>query len=166
MTVIRDMTQADLDAASLLAEQLVQLHHGWDRTRFFITADVAKGYRWWFEKNLGDREVLLLVAELEGQVAGYLYGSLEDRDWAKLLDAHGAIHDVFVAPPFRKRGIARALMDAARDRFHALGARQLVLYSAAANQEGQALFRSLGYRPTMVEMTLDLEGPGGKQRRP
>jgi ribosomal protein S18 acetylase RimI-like enzyme len=165
MTVIRDMTKADLDAAALLAEQLVKLHHDWDRTRFFITPDIAKGYRWWFEKNLSEKEVLLLVAELDGQLAGYLYGSLEDRDWAKLLDAHGAIHDVFVAPNFRKRGVAHALMDAARDRFHALGAKQVVLYSAAANQEGQALFRSLGYRPTMVEMTLDLEGPGGKQRR-
>jgi ribosomal protein S18 acetylase RimI-like enzyme len=165
MTVIRDMAKADLDAASLLAEQLVKLHHAWDRTRFFITEDIARGYRWWFEKNLGDREVVLIVAEVDGRVAGYLYGSLEDRDWAKLLDAHGAIHDIFVSPDFRKKGIATALMDGARDRFHVLGAKQVVLYSAAANQEGQSLFRSLGYRPTMVEMTLDLEVTEGKPSR-
>jgi hypothetical protein len=30
------------------------------------------------------------------------------------------------------------------------------LYSAASNVEGQTLFKKLGYRPTMVEMTLDL----------
>ena len=33
----------------------------------------------------------------------------------------------------------------------------VVLYSAASNVEGQALFKRLGYRPTMVEMTLDLK---------
>lgn len=156
MTVIRDMTAAELDAAALLAEQLVQLHHRWDTTRFFITQDIAKGYRWWFEKNLGQKGVLLLVAEVDGVIAGYLYGSLEERDWAKLLDAHGAIHDVFVAAAFRKRGVAKALMETAKERFGALGAKQLVLYSASANAEGQALFRSIGYRPTMVELTLDL----------
>lgn len=156
MTVIRDMTEADLDAASLLAEQLVQLHHCWDTTRFFITPDVAKGYRWWFDKNLGEEGVLLLVAEVDGVLAGYLYASLEERDWAKLLDAHGAVHDVFVAPVFRKRGVARALMGEARARFKAMGAKQVVLYSAAANAEGQALFKELGFRASMVEFTLDL----------
>lgn len=156
MTVIRDMTEADLDAASLLAEQLVQLHHRWDTTRFFITPDIAKGYRWWFDKNLGEQGVLLLVAEVDGKLAGYLYGSLEERDWAKLLDAHGAVHDVFVSAEFRKRGVARALMAEARARFKAMGAKQVVLYSAASNTEGQALFKELGFRPSMVEFTLDL----------
>jgi hypothetical protein len=66
MTVIRDMTPADLDAVSLLAEQLVLLHHSWDTTRL------------------------------------------------------------------------------------------VVLYSASSNADGQALFNRLGYRPTMVELTLDL----------
>ena len=47
-------------------------------------------------------------------------------------------------------------MDGAKERFKQLGAKQVVLYSAASNTEGQALFRKLGYRPTMVEMTLDL----------
>lgn len=157
MALVRDMKEADLDAASLLAEELVQLHHSWDRTRFFITPDVARGYRWWFNKQLGAEGVVLLVAEEEGQIAGYLYGSLEERDWAKLLDAHGAIHDVHVSAKFRRRGIAKALMAAAAQKFKALGAKQLVLNSANSNAEGQALFKSIGYRPTMVEMTLDLD---------
>lgn len=157
MTLVREMTEADLDAASLLAEELVLLHHSWDRTRFFTTPDVAKGYRWWFAKQLGEAGVVLLVAEVEGQLAGYLYGSLEERDWAKLLDAHGAIHDVHVSSKFRRRGVARALMAAAAEKFKALGAKQLVLNSANSNAEGQALFKSIGYRPTMIEMTLDLK---------
>ena len=156
MTVIRDMTPADLDAVSLLAEQLVLLHHSWDTTRFFTTPDIARGYRRYFQSQLGVEGTLLLSAEVDGVIAGYLFGTLEERDWAKLLDAHGAVHDVFVSPKHRRLGVAQALMDAAKTRFAQLGARQVVLYSAASNQEGQAVFKRLGYRPTMVEMTLDL----------
>ncbi len=156
MTLTRDMTPADLDAVSKLAEQLVLLHHAWDRTRFFTTPDVAAGYRRFFASQLGTEGVMLLTAEVDGVVAGYLYGTLESRDWAKLLDAHGAVHDVFVSADHRRRGVAQALMNEARARFEKQGARQVVLYSAASNVEGQTLFKQLGFRPTMVEMTLDL----------
>ena len=157
MTVIRDMTAGDLDAVSLLAEQLVLLHHSWDRTRFFTTPDIARGYHRYFGSQLQEKGVLLLTAEVDGVVAGYLFGTLESRDWAKLLDAHGAVHDIFVAADQRKQGVAQALMAEGKVRFAQLGAKQVVLYSAASNVEGQALFKRLGYRPTMVEMTLDLK---------
>lgn len=156
MTVIRDMTTADLGAVSLLAEQLVLLHHHWDSTRFFTTPDVAQGYHRFFQSQLGAEGLVLLTAEVGGEVAGYLYGTAEGRDWTKLLHPHGAVHDLFVAEKFRGHGVAQALMKEASVRFHRLGAKQLVLYSASTNVEGQALFRKLGYRATMVEMTLDL----------
>lgn len=156
MTVIRDMTSGDLPEVSRFAEQLVLLHHSWDTTRFFTTPDIARGYHHYFQSQLGERSVLLLTAEVDGALAGYLFGTLEPRDWAKLLDAHGAVHDVFVSAEYRRRGVALALMNEARLRFERLGAKQVVLYSATSNTEGQAAFRKLGYRPTMVEMTLDL----------
>ncbi len=150
------MTAADLDAVGFLAERLVLLHHSWDETRFFVTSGIADGYRRYFRSILEDERQLLLVAERDGEVAGYVFGSLEGRDWAKLLDAHGAIHDIYVADSHRRHGVSKALMAEAKVRFTAKGAKQMVLYSAQSNVEGQALFRSIGYRPTMVEFTLDL----------
>jgi len=157
MLTIRDMTKDDLDAASKLAEELVLLHHSWDRTRFFTVPEIAKGYRWWFENQLGGEGVLLLVAEIEGQIAGYLYGSVEERDWAALLDDWAAVHDIHVSSQHRRKGVARALMQAAAERFKAAGVSKVVLSTATQNAEGQGLFKSLGYRPTMIEMTLDLK---------
>lgn len=156
MVTVRDMKESDLDQSSLLAEELVKLHHSWDRTRFFIVPEVAKGYRRWFASQLGQEGVVLLVAESGGEIAGYLYGSMEERDWAALLDAHGAIHDIHVSAKHRRKGIARQLMAAGAERFRALGAERVVLSTATQNVEGQALFTAAGYRPTMVEMTLDL----------
>jgi ribosomal protein S18 acetylase RimI-like enzyme len=148
------MTKADLESVGALAGQLVRLHHAWDPARFFLEDGVEDGYRWFFGRQLGRPGVVLLVAELEGAVIGYLYGSLEPRDWAKLLDAHGAIHDILVDEAVRRRGVARALMEAGVSALEAGGARQIVLSTATPNQAAQALFRAMGFRDTMIEMTL------------
>ena len=154
--IVREMTEADLPAVGALAAGLVSLHHQWDPKRFFTTTNVSDEYQRYFRTQLANRDVLLLVAEADGGVAGYLYGSVEGRDWAMLLDDHGAIHDVFVSPAARHQGVARALMREAAERFRQRGLQRVVLYAAPANTEGQALFKTLGYRPTMLEMTLDL----------
>ncbi len=150
---VRAMVEADLGPVGQLAGALVRLHHEFDADRFFLPPDVEEGYRWWFKQQLGRDEVVLAIAEFEAEVAGYVYGSLEERDWNLLLDVHGAIHDVFVEPRFRRHGVARALMAFAIEALEAKGAPRVVLSSAFPNREAQALFRSLGFRETMVEMT-------------
>lgn len=149
------MRAADLEAVSKLAGQLVRQHHGFDQKRFFLTDDPESGYRWWLGEQLQNPDVVLLVAEVDGAVAGYVYGGLEDRDWARLVDAHGAIHDIYVDDAFRRRGLAKQLMTAALDAFHQKGVKQVLLGSATPNVQAQKLFASLGFRPTMVEMTHD-----------
>lgn len=150
---VRAMTKADLERVGVLAGGLVRLHHAWDPRRFFLEEGVEDGYRWWFSKQLGREGVVLLVAELDGVVAGYVYGSLEERDWNLLLDAHGAIHDVFVDEAFRRRGVARTLMEAAIAALEGQGATQIVLSTSTKNTEAQALFKTLGFRDTMIELT-------------
>ncbi len=150
---VREMTKADLAEVGELAGALVRQHHAFDPQRFMLTEGVEDGYRWWLGKNLGAKDSVLLVAELSGQVAGYLYGTLEPRDWALLLDEHGVIHDVFVHPSFRRRGVARALMTEGVRRLEAKGAPSITLHSATPNVDAQRLFASLGFRNTMVEMT-------------
>jgi hypothetical protein len=39
--------------------------------------------------------------------------------------------------------------------FTARGVRRVMLWSAQANADAQRLFRAVGFRPTMIEMTLD-----------
>lgn len=55
------------------------------------------------------------------------------------------LNDLFVAPAARQRGVARALMEAAR--LHAIetGALRLELETANDNHAAQALYESLGY---------------------
>jgi ribosomal protein S18 acetylase RimI-like enzyme len=153
---VRPVRPEDLERVSHLAEKLVHLHHAFDRERFFVPEKVAEGYAWWFAKELARDEVVLLVAEFAGRVVGYAYARLEERDWNMLLDAAGAIHDIWVEDEARGHGVARALMSAAIEALRAKGAPRVVLHAAAKNTGAQELFARLGFRRTMVEMTLEL----------
>jgi ribosomal protein S18 acetylase RimI-like enzyme len=67
------------------------------------------------------------------------------------------LNDLFVAPSARRRGIGRALLEAARDHGRATGARRLVLSTAATNREAQALYESFGYKRESVFVSYKLE---------
>lgn len=154
--IVRPAAEADLDAMARMAAGLVRLHYAFDPLRYLRIDDLEKGYRWWFGKCLGEQEQLLLIAELDGRTAGYLYGSLEARDWNALLDACGAIHDVWVEADARRGGVARALIEAAAAWFREKGAPRVVLHTAQQNERGQAFFETVGFRRTMIEMTREL----------
>lgn len=156
MIEVRAATGEDLGVVAKLAAELVRLHHRWDSKRFMLIEPVEQGYHRFFSGQLGDADVVLLVATRGGAIVGYLYAAIEGRDWNNLLDRHGAIHDVHVDESARKQGVASKLLEAACARLKELGAPRVVLMSAQANTEGQRLFEKSGFRRTMVEMTREL----------
>lgn len=135
------------------------MHHAADPTRFFLTERVEDGYAWWLGRELERTEARVLVAERDGKLVGYAYGALEERDWQRLLDEHGAVHDIFVAEAERKSGTGRALLLALVEELETLGATRIVLTTLVGNARAQQLFRSIGFRPTLLEMTRDRPKP-------
>jgi ribosomal protein S18 acetylase RimI-like enzyme len=67
------------------------------------------------------------------------------------------LNDLFVVPAARKRGVARALMDCARDFATEAGALRLILETAEDNHAAQALYESLGYVLESGERHYSLE---------
>ena len=156
---IRPATSSDVPHAARLAGELVRMHRAVDPLRFMLVDEVEKGYGWWFGRELQRDQARLLVADLGGAIVGYAYGTLEERDWNLWLDVHGAIHDVFVVDEARRTGTGRRLTEALIAELEKLGAPRIVLGTMVSNLAAQKLFESLGFRPTMLEMTRDT--PGG-----
>ncbi len=157
MTVtIRAAEQRDLAAIAELAGKLVRQHHAFDDARFMLVPNVEAGYARFFAGELSHDETLILIAELAGNVVGYAYARLEPRDWNNLLDACGALHDIYVAESARRQGVARRLVEAVRERLKVKGAPRLVLHTATKNEGARKLFSALGFRETMIELTSEL----------
>jgi ribosomal protein S18 acetylase RimI-like enzyme len=92
----------------------------------------------------GSGESTIYLAEIDGRPAGFvqLYPSFDS------VDAHPIwiLHDLFVDPGYRGRGIGRLLMSAARHLAEDSGAAGLSLATATDNHVAQGLYESLGYR--------------------
>ena len=151
---VRPATADDLEALGAMAGALVRFHHEADARRFMLAKGVEEGYRRWFRQELDNPEVMLRVAvDGDGRVRGYTYARAEGRDWNMLLDAHVALHDVFVDPTARGARVGEALLAAFVADVDARGAPRVVLHTMVSNERAQRLFAKHGFRPTMLEMT-------------
>lgn len=152
---MRPLRVDDLPAVSRLAAELVRIHHRLDPERFLLVEPIEDGYQWFFAKEIKRKKALILVAEHEGAIIGYAYGTLESRNWNDLLDACGKLNDVYVDPAARRHGAGRALVSEMLAALKARGAPRVVLLSAWRNPEAHAFFEALGFRRTMLEMTRE-----------
>ena len=106
---------------------------------------------------LDSKDACVYVAEEGGRIVGYVYAALEPLSWKELRGPAGFIHDVLVREDARRSGVATQLLDAAIAWLRDRGAPRVILWTAAPNAPAQKLFRRMGFRDTMLEMTLELE---------
>jgi len=156
-TVIRRATKADLPALGRLGAMLVQTHHDFDRDRFMAPRPGAdEGYAWFLGTQLDNPDAIILVAERDGEVLGYVYAGIEPLNWKELRDEAGFIHDIVVEQKGRRTGLAVALIRHAVDWLRDRGMPRAILWTADQNSAAQQLFTRMGFRRTMVEMTMEI----------
>src|SRR5689334_6287498 len=83
---------------------------------------------------------VFLVAEVDGVPAG-------SAAWRLLGDGRAEMKRVYVEPAFRRRGLARVLVDALEADAAAAGVRSLELNTGPEQPEAIALYAALGYTP-------------------
>jgi GNAT superfamily N-acetyltransferase len=155
--VIRRATRDDLAALGHLGALLMRTHYAFDSHRFLPPGDDPEsGYAWFLETQLSEPDVVIFVAERDAAVVGYVYAGLEPLSWKELRGPAGFIHDIVVDESARATGIARQLLAAATNWLREQGAPRVMLWTATANADAHRLFERVGFRRTMVEMTLEL----------
>ena len=125
---------AELDAAAALFQGYLRFYgkcHDQARSRAFIAA------------RLEQRNSVFLVAWDGPRAVGFTqlypaYASLA-------LAPSWILNDLYVEPDARGRGVATALMDAARQLAVRSGAAEIFLQTARDNHQARALYERLGY---------------------
>ena len=136
---------------------LMRTHFAFDRQRFLAPGEgTESGYAWFLGQKLESPDDVVFVAERDGAIAGYVWAALEPLSWKELRGPAGFIHDIAVIDDARRAGIATQLMQTAMDWLRERGAPRVILWTAAPNDAARALFRRLGFRDTMIEMTKEL----------
>jgi ribosomal protein S18 acetylase RimI-like enzyme len=156
--VIRPATPADLQAIGRLGALLVRAHHDFDPKRFIAaTPQTERAYASFLGTQLEEPNVVILVAELDGELLGYSYAGVEGYDYMSLRGPAGVLHDIVVDPMHRRHGVGRMLLEATLAALAARGAPRVVLSTAEQNEPAQRLFARAGFRRTMIEMSRELD---------
>lgn len=155
---VRGARLEDESALGLLGAMLVTEHHEFDPQRFIAPVpQLPDRYGRYLVSQIKRPEMIVLVAERDGDVVGYVYAGLEGNDYMALRGPAGLVYDLVVDPAHRRKGIGSALMDAALEALRRLGAPRVLLFTAQMNHGAQAMFASAGFRRTMIEMTRELD---------
>jgi GNAT superfamily N-acetyltransferase len=133
---IRQATLLDLD-------KLAPLFDGY-RQFYGQPADLARARDFLAERLRHHESLVLLALDEHGTGLGFtqlypLFSSVRTvRTWL--------LNDLFVAATARRQGVGAALLKAAAEQAHALGAASLSLSTALDNVPAQALYESLGWQ--------------------
>ncbi len=155
--VIRPVTKDDTDALGEMWLALVAYHQQ-------LTDDLpgaARGgehrYVRRIMERLDDPYTCALVAEVEGQVVGFVLGMVIDL-MPDIFDQKpsGFLADIYVEPQVRRQGVGRSLVNALIEWFRRCDIHTFDWHVASNNPEGLAFWRSIGGRDVMVRMRADI----------
>jgi ribosomal protein S18 acetylase RimI-like enzyme len=162
MIAIRTATASDQERLGRYGGALMRQHHDDDPRRFLQVEHPEAGYGRFLVSQLANPDSLVMVAEHSGAVVGYIFADVEATNWMELRGPCGVVHDIYVDETARHLGAGRELMRAAITWIRSRGRSQVVLTTKTWNEHAHRLFATLGFRKTMIEMTLDQDGNGGE----
>jgi ribosomal protein S18 acetylase RimI-like enzyme len=163
---IRAAVLSDVPALCRLAELLAHQHAAYDPARYRLPKSVADAYKDLLSEQIGRYGAIVLIAEMSGEAAGYVFARVEPPCLVSLTGRVGWIHDLYVVAEGRGRGTGRRLLDTAIQALGDLGVEEVLLGVAAQNATAAALFRQRGFRPTMQEMALHIKDGQAKPATP
>lgn len=154
---LRPATADDVPAVLPMVAKICALHEQWDAAKYPFIPCPEQKYQHWLRQRAADPRSVFLVAERDaGHLVGFLVATVEAEIPIYRVESFGFIHDLWVEPEYRHEGLGRQLTMLAIERFREMGVSQIRLDTAIANDSARALFASCGFRPSTIEMLLDL----------
>jgi GNAT superfamily N-acetyltransferase len=155
---IRLATEDDVPAIGQMWEKLAQFHNMLDSALPPAARGGGKVYARRLISRLNDSQTRVLVAEHDGELAGYALAVILDVIPDMFLQENsGFLADIYVDDAFRRMGIGRALVDSVRAWLLENGIHSFEWYVAEGNDVGKRFWESVGGRRVMVRMRAETE---------
>lgn len=153
--VVRRANSDDALKVGELAYKLAVQHRNYDAKRFSVFAEPTQMAQFYGRQTQAE-DAAVLVAELEKEIVGFAYLEYEAKNYAGLLENAVWLHDIYIEEAARGKNVGKLLIEASAETAKELGANKLMLSVAAKNEFARNFFENQGFKPTMVEMMLDL----------
>jgi GNAT superfamily N-acetyltransferase len=146
----------DLDTLVRLNSTVQQMHSDArpDVFRQAVTDEIAT----WLRERLAQQRIRVWIALDDDVAAGYALAVLHERPANPF--AHALrwveIDQIGVEPPYRKQGVARALLNRVIEDAHAAEVTEIRLRTWAFNTDARQAFERLGFESRLIEYSLPL----------
>jgi ribosomal protein S18 acetylase RimI-like enzyme len=153
--VVRAATRRDVPAIVGLWEELMDFHQA--RDPFFTRVHNGRRlFAKFVEENIRNEAVCVWVATVEGKIAGYCQGMLEQHPPVLAEPRYGQILDFMVAAEYRRAGIGEQLFKALCDWFRREGMRRIEVRHSTANESAARFWSKMGFQPYLQTLFRDL----------
>jgi GNAT superfamily N-acetyltransferase len=154
---LRPAESRDIPTLGRLGASLMRIHHEFNERRFMSPGENPEaGYGAFLASQLDNPEMLVLVAERQDVIVGYVWAAIEPESYKELRARAGYVHDILVTDEARGGGAGARLIEAAVVWLREQGMPRVLLWTAAPNDKARKLFEAHGFSATMIEMTREL----------
>lgn len=154
---IREYTPSDYDYLLILETDLIDAMAEMDpHKRFRSRKDFdAKKYFDALLKNIDANDGIIYVAEVDGNVAGYIMGKIEEfsdvDSQNKYPTVQGYIEGLFVDEKYRSKGISTQLIQSMEKYFLSKGCKHSSVACIAVNEAARRLYEKNGYGEQYID---------------
>ncbi len=152
---VRPATAYDLPEMVEIWGELARYHARLD-SAFALSRRWREEYRQFMSGLMGREDARAVVGAHEGEIIGFAVGRISLLPGFFENRRRGYIHDVVTREPYRRRGVARRLVDALLDWMDESGVSMVELTVAVNNPEAIAFWTRLGFVAYMHHFRRDL----------
>ena len=127
-----------------------------DPSIFGLRPDADERFHRWIGKLADDPRSMMVVAEEDGRIVGFLPASVEKAPPIYLHNEFAMVHEWWIDPEFQERGVGKALIDRASIELARHGVCQIRICTPERDGDARESFERLGFRGVVREMVLEL----------
>lgn len=156
--LVREATQQDVERVVELWGEHVDFHAECD-PRFQRVDGSEDGFAQHMRAKLDEADYLLLVAEVEGEVVGFLNGQLLQYPPCFVRREHGFMDNMAVSSRWQRKGIGSALLEKAMAWFAANGVPTVEGKVLLSNPVAMGFWRKTRFQPYMQTIRASTSFP-------
>lgn len=151
--MIRLATRDDAQRIGDLWLEMVNYHQQFDKIMFQPSAKGNEYYERSVSSRLSDPQTRVLVAEVDGEVVGYVLGMIVDITPEMFVPVRsGFLADICVTADYRRQGIGRELVERFVLWLQSQDIQSFEWHVSEKNQNAVKFWKSIGGETTMLRM--------------
>jgi ribosomal protein S18 acetylase RimI-like enzyme len=153
---VRMPSEADLPELLSIWSEFVEMYSTFDYD-FEVAENAREILSEAMMKGLSDEDTVILIAEIDGEIAGFLRGWIFENIPGYLPARKGFIHEIIVKSAYRGHHVGHELLRRAVDWFKERGTESIEVKISGKNSVARAFWGIEGFKEKQFVMELDLK---------